>query len=63
MHAHTQPHIKPLVSFPMNATAGVQFLRARPRLIKGIQLVLLALTLGREKRPGRKRGFAAKWSA
>jgi uncharacterized membrane protein YbhN (UPF0104 family) len=30
----------------MNATAAVQFLRARPRMIKGIQLVLLALTLG-----------------
>jgi uncharacterized membrane protein YbhN (UPF0104 family) len=30
----------------MNATAGVQYLRARPRLIKGIQLVLLALTVG-----------------
>jgi uncharacterized membrane protein YbhN (UPF0104 family) len=30
----------------MNATAGVQYLRARPRLIKGIQLVLLALTIG-----------------
>jgi uncharacterized membrane protein YbhN (UPF0104 family) len=30
----------------MNATAGVQYLRARPRLIKGIQLVLLVLTVG-----------------
>jgi glycosyltransferase 2 family protein len=30
----------------MNATAGVQFLRAHPRLIKGIQLVLLVLTVG-----------------
>jgi uncharacterized membrane protein YbhN (UPF0104 family) len=30
----------------MNATAGVQYLRARPRLIKGIQLVLLVLTIG-----------------
>jgi uncharacterized membrane protein YbhN (UPF0104 family) len=30
----------------MNATAGVQYLRARPRLIKGIQLVLLTLTVG-----------------
>jgi uncharacterized membrane protein YbhN (UPF0104 family) len=30
----------------MNATAAVQFLRARPRLIKGIQLGLLALTVG-----------------
>jgi uncharacterized membrane protein YbhN (UPF0104 family) len=30
----------------MNATAGVQYLRARPRLIKGIQLALLALTVG-----------------
>ncbi len=29
----------------MNATAGVQYLRARPRLIKGIQLVLLVLTV------------------
>jgi glycosyltransferase 2 family protein len=30
----------------MNATAGVQYLRARPRLIKGTQLVLLVLTVG-----------------
>ena len=30
----------------MNATAGVQYLRARPRLIKGIQFVLLVLTVG-----------------
>jgi uncharacterized membrane protein YbhN (UPF0104 family) len=30
----------------MNATAAVQYLRARPRVIKGIQLGLLALTLG-----------------
>ena len=30
----------------LNATAGVQYLRARPRLIKGIQLVLLVLTVG-----------------
>src|SRR5665213_4115621 len=30
----------------MNATAGVQYLRARPRLIKGIQLTLLVLTVG-----------------
>ncbi|HEV7640892.1 MAG TPA: hypothetical protein VGO39_08510, partial [Gaiellaceae bacterium] len=30
----------------MNATAGVQYLRARPRLVKGIQLVLLVLTVG-----------------
>jgi uncharacterized membrane protein YbhN (UPF0104 family) len=30
----------------MNATAGVQYLRARPRLIKGIQIVLLVLTVG-----------------
>jgi uncharacterized membrane protein YbhN (UPF0104 family) len=30
----------------MNATAAVQFLRTRPRLTKGIQLVLLVLTLG-----------------
>jgi hypothetical protein len=30
----------------MNAAAGVQYLRARPRLIKGIQLVLLVLTVG-----------------
>src|SRR5260221_7704891 len=30
----------------MNATAGVQYLRARPRLIRGIQLTLLALTVG-----------------
>jgi uncharacterized membrane protein YbhN (UPF0104 family) len=30
----------------MNATAGVQYLRARPRLIRGIQLVLLLLTVG-----------------
>ena len=30
----------------MNATAGVQYLRARPRLIKGIQLVLVVLTIG-----------------
>src|SRR3954466_11684748 len=30
----------------MNATAGMQYLRARPRLIKGIQLVLLVLTVG-----------------
>ena len=30
----------------MNATAGLQYLRARPRLIKGIQLVLVILTLG-----------------
>ena len=30
----------------MNATAGVQYLRARPRLIKGMQLALLVLTLG-----------------
>jgi uncharacterized membrane protein YbhN (UPF0104 family) len=30
----------------MNATAGVQYLRARPRLIKGIQLFLLVLTVG-----------------
>ena len=29
----------------MNATAGVQYLRARPRLIKGIQLALLVLTV------------------
>jgi len=29
----------------MNATAGVQYLRARPRLIKGIQLVLLVAQL------------------
>jgi uncharacterized membrane protein YbhN (UPF0104 family) len=30
----------------MNATAGVQYLRARPRLLKSIQLGLLVLTLG-----------------
>lgn len=30
----------------MNAIAAVQFLRARPRVLKSIQLVLLALTLG-----------------
>jgi uncharacterized membrane protein YbhN (UPF0104 family) len=30
----------------MNATAAVQYLRARPRVIKGIQLALLVLTLG-----------------
>jgi len=30
----------------MNATAAVQFLRARPRLVKGIQLALLLLTVG-----------------
>ncbi len=30
----------------MNATAGVQYLRARPRLIRGIQLTLLVLTIG-----------------
>src|SRR4051794_12862498 len=30
----------------MNATAGVQYLRARPRLLKGLQLALLAATLG-----------------
>jgi glycosyltransferase 2 family protein len=30
----------------MNATAGVQYLRARPRLIRGIQLTLLVLTVG-----------------
>jgi hypothetical protein len=30
----------------MNATAAVEFFRARPQLVKGIQLVLLALTLG-----------------
>ncbi|HEY8647108.1 MAG TPA: lysylphosphatidylglycerol synthase transmembrane domain-containing protein [Gaiellaceae bacterium] len=30
----------------MNATAGVQYLRARPRLIKGVQLVLLVVTVG-----------------
>jgi uncharacterized membrane protein YbhN (UPF0104 family) len=30
----------------VNATAAVQYLRARPRAIKAIQLVLLALTLG-----------------
>jgi hypothetical protein len=30
----------------MNATAGLQYLRARPRLIKGIQFVLLVLTVG-----------------
>jgi glycosyltransferase 2 family protein len=30
----------------MNAVAAMQYLRARPRAIKGIQLVLLTLTLG-----------------
>jgi len=30
----------------MNATAGVRYLRARPRLIKGIQFTLLVLTVG-----------------
>jgi glycosyltransferase 2 family protein len=30
----------------MNATAAVQFFRARPRLVMGIQLALLALTVG-----------------
>jgi glycosyltransferase 2 family protein len=30
----------------VNAIAAVQYLRARPRVLKGIQLVLLALTLG-----------------
>lgn len=30
----------------MNAMAAVQYLRARPRVMKGIQLVLLALTIG-----------------
>ena len=30
----------------MNATAAVQFLRARPRLTKAIQIALLALTVG-----------------
>jgi uncharacterized membrane protein YbhN (UPF0104 family) len=30
----------------MNATAAVQYFRARPRLVKGIQVALLALTVG-----------------